>query len=74
MDAEKLLLDKPKGVYLVRFSEKVWGYTISIDHVYILPSPGVKIRMDAEKLLLDEPKGAYLVRVSEKVWGYRYIY
>ena len=29
MDAEKLLLDEPKGAYLVRVSEKVWGYTIS---------------------------------------------
>ena len=29
MDAEKLLLEKPKGSYLMRVSEKVWGYTIS---------------------------------------------
>ncbi|XP_060605822.1 SH2 domain-containing protein 4B-like [Ruditapes philippinarum] len=28
-DAEKLLLEKPLGTYLVRVSEKVWGYTIS---------------------------------------------
>lgn len=28
-DAEKLLIDKPLGTYLVRVSEKVWGYTIS---------------------------------------------
>ena len=74
MDSEKLLLEEPKGAYLVWVNEKVCGYTISINHVYILLSPGVITRMDAEKLLLDEPKGAYLVRVSEKVWGYTISY
>ncbi|CAG5114532.1 unnamed protein product [Candidula unifasciata] len=28
-DSEKLLLDKPKGTFLVRVSERVWGYTLS---------------------------------------------
>ena len=65
MNAEKLFLDEPKGAYLVWVNEKLWGYSISIDQVYILPFQSVLTRMDAERLLLDESKGVFLVWVSE---------
>ena len=28
--AEKTLIPKPAGMYLVRLSNKIWGYTISV--------------------------------------------
>lgn len=32
--ADALLQPKPSGMYLVRLSHKIWGYTISVKGIY----------------------------------------